>query len=148
MHGIDGRPLPCWISKAMPRLKESIRSTKAGQATKKYYVETATNEKLLLRIADISQYDKKKKEFEVMKRLAASGVPVSQPVEFGICDNGQRVYSLFTWCDGEEAEIVLPKLPETMQYVLGVTAGQILRKIHEILPKWSKNRGIPSLTEK
>jgi len=49
---------------------------------------------------------------------------------------------------GEEAEIVLPKLPETMQYVLGVTAGQILRKIHEILPKWSKNRGIPSLTEK
>jgi len=82
----------------MPRLKESIRSTKAGQATKKYYVETATNEKLLLRIADISQYDKKKKEFEVMKRLAASGVPVSQPVEFGICNNGQSVYSLFTWC--------------------------------------------------
>lgn len=105
---------------------------KGMSSDKKYYIETVTNEKLLLRIADISRYDKKKHEFEVMQRLAESGVPMSRPVDFGICDNGKSVYTLLTWCDGEEAETVLPKLPETMQYVLGVSAGRILRKIHDI----------------
>lgn len=105
---------------------------KGWSSDKKYYVETATNEKLLLRIADISQYDKKKSEFEMMKRLVGSGVPMSRPVDFGMCDNGNSVYSLFTWCDGEDAEMMLPKMSEAMQYELGVQSGKILRKIHNI----------------
>jgi aminoglycoside phosphotransferase (APT) family kinase protein len=105
---------------------------KGWSSDKKYYIETVTNEKMLLRIADISEYDKKRSEVEMMKRLAECGVPVSQPVDFGICDNGKSVYSLFIWCDGEDAEIVLPKMTETEQYVLGVKAGQILREIHDI----------------
>ena len=105
---------------------------KGMSSDKKYYIETTTNEKLLLRIADISRYDKKETEFEVMQRLAESGVSMPRPIEFGICDNGKSVYTLLTWYDGEEAETVLPKLPETMQYVLGVSAGRILRKIHDI----------------
>jgi aminoglycoside phosphotransferase (APT) family kinase protein len=99
---------------------------------KKYYIETMTNEKRLLRLADISEYDKKKSEFEIMKRLTECGIPMSQPVDFGICDNGKSVYSLFIWCEGEDAEIVLPKMTETEQYVLGLKAGQILREIHHI----------------
>lgn len=106
--------------------------TKGWSSDKKYYIETVTNEKLLLRIADISQYDHKKHEFEVMKRLADSGVPMSRPVDFRVCDNGQSVYTLLTWCDGEDAQMVLPKMTDTMQYHLGVAAGQILRKIHSI----------------
>lgn len=106
--------------------------TKGWSGDKKYYVETVTDAKMLLRMADISQYSKKKSEFEAMHRLAESGVPISRPVDFGICDNGQSVYMLITWCDGEDAEVVLPKLTETLQYHLGVRAGQILRKMHEI----------------
>jgi aminoglycoside phosphotransferase (APT) family kinase protein len=105
---------------------------KGWSSDKKYYVETVTNEKMLLRIADISEYDKKKSELEMMKRLAESGIPMSQPVDFGICDNGKSVFSLFKWCEGEDAEIVLPKMTETDQYVLGVKSGQILREIHNI----------------
>jgi aminoglycoside phosphotransferase (APT) family kinase protein len=105
---------------------------KGWSSDKKYYIETVRNEKMLLRLADISEYDKKKSEFEMMKMLAECGVPMSQPVDFGICDNGKSVYSLFIWCDGEDAEIVLPKMTETEQYVLGVKSGQILREIHDI----------------
>ena len=105
---------------------------KGWSSDKKYYIETLTNEKMLLRIADISEYDKKKSEFEMMKLLAESGLPMSQPVDFGICDNGKSVYSLFIWCDGEDAEIVLPKMTETEQYILGVKSGEILRVIHNI----------------
>ncbi len=106
--------------------------TKGWSSDQKYYIETVTNERWLLRIADISQYDHKKHEFEMMKRLAESGVPMSRPVDFGVCNNGQSVYSLSTWCDGEDAQAVLPKLTDTRQYHLGVTAGQTLRQIHSI----------------
>jgi serine/threonine-protein kinase len=105
---------------------------KGWSSDKKFYIEAEEGRKLLLRVADISQYNGKKYEFEMMKQVAALGVPMSQPVEFGTCDNGQRVYSLFTWCEGQEAEAVLPTLTETEQYVLGIKSGEILRKIHSI----------------
>lgn len=119
----------------IPALAQAVkieRITNGWSRDQKYYVETATKEKFLLRIAELSQYDKKKHEFEMMKRLAESGVPMSQPVDFGICDNGKRVYTLLTWCDGETAEIALPRMSEARQYQLGVAAGQILRNIHSI----------------
>ena len=83
-------------------------------------------------MADIAEYDRKKAEFEIITRLSALGVPMSQSVDFGICDNGQSVYSLLTWCEGEDAESVLPKLSDTEQYLLGVRSGEILRRIHTI----------------
>lgn len=99
---------------------------------KKYYIETVNDRKLLLRVADISEYDRKKTEYERMKQVAVLGFPMSQPVDFGICDNGKSVYSLLTWCDGEDAEIILPRLTETEQYTLGIKSGEILRWIHSI----------------
>lgn len=99
---------------------------------KKYYVETENGSKLLLRISDISEYDRKKAEFELVEKVAALDVPMSQPIDFGTCDNGESVYSLLTWCDGEDAEVILPRLTETEQYVLGIKSGKILRRIHSI----------------
>ncbi|MDR1560464.1 MAG: phosphotransferase [Clostridiales bacterium] len=58
------------------------------------------------------------------------GVPAPRHVDFGVCNGGKSVYQLLTWVDGEDAETVLPLLTETEQYVLGVRAGEILRKIH------------------
>ncbi len=99
---------------------------------KKYYIETSDGEKLLLRVADISEYDKKKAEYEMMEKVAALGVPMSRPIRFGTCNEGKSVYLLLTWCDGEDAETALPWLTETEQYVLGVQSGEILKKIHSI----------------
>ncbi len=99
---------------------------------KKYYIEDADGRRLLLRIADISQYNRKKIEFEMMKRVAALGVQMSQPLDFRVCNNGKSVYLLLTWCDGEEAEVILPHLTETEQYMLGIKSGKILRLIHSI----------------
>lgn len=105
---------------------------KGWSSDKKHYIETVANKKLLLRIAGILEYDKKNSEFEMMKRIAESGVSMSKPIDFGICDNGKSAYSLFTWCDGEDADIVLPKMTKTRQYELGVKSGLLLRKIHTI----------------
>ncbi len=106
--------------------------TKGWSSDKKYDVETVTGERLLLRTADYSEYERKKREFEMMKRLAETGIPMSQPLEFGMCNDGSSVYTLFTWCEGEDAEIVLPKLTDTEQYELGLKSGRYLREIHSI----------------
>ncbi|KAF0194055.1 MAG: hypothetical protein FD169_2047 [Bacillota bacterium] len=105
---------------------------KGWSSDKKYYIETTDRQKLLLRVSDISEYDKKRAEFEMMKQVAALGVPMSQPMDFGTCSQGKSVYSLLTWCDGEDAEVILPRLTEKEQYVLGIKAGEILRLIHSI----------------
>ena len=88
---------------------------KGYSSDKKYYIETADGQKLLLRVSDISEYDNKREEFEIIKQVAALGVPMSQPLDFGTCDQGQSVYSLLTWCDGEDAETILPGLTEDEQ---------------------------------
>ena len=115
---------------------------KGWSSDQKYYIETITGEKLLLRMADISCYDSKKAEFEIMKQVAILGVPMSQPLAFGICERGKKVYLLLTWCDGEDAQIILPQLTEANQYELGLKSGKILKLIHSLpapekQEKWS-----------
>ncbi len=105
---------------------------KGWSSDKKYYIETIEGKRLLLRVAEAALYGQKKAEFEIMKKVAALGVPMSQPIEFGMCDGEKNVYSLLSWCDGEDAEEILPRLTETEQYVLGLESGKILRTIHSI----------------
>jgi serine/threonine-protein kinase len=105
---------------------------KGWSSDKKYYIETNSGEHLLLRVADIGEYERKQAEFDMLKRVAELGVPASRPVDFGVCDGGKSVYQLLTWIDGEDADTVLPTLTEAEQYALGVKAGEILRKIHSI----------------
>ncbi|MFA7674226.1 MAG: phosphotransferase [Clostridia bacterium] len=99
---------------------------------KKYYIETVDNKKLLLRVSDISQYDRKKAEFEMMKRVYASGVPMSEPLDFGTCDSQKSVYILLSWCEGKSADEVLTGLQVHDQYMLGIRSGEILKLMHSI----------------
>jgi len=105
---------------------------KGWSSDKKYYIETSDGRHLLLRMSDISQYDRKKEEFETMKRFLTADILMSEPVDFGICDNGKSVYILLTWCEGDDAEKVLPLLPEIEQFALGLEAGKILRRINSV----------------
>ncbi|AKB25720.1 Aminoglycoside phosphotransferase [Methanosarcina sp. MTP4] len=98
----------------------------------KYYIQTTDGRKLLLRISDIRQYENKKWDFEAIKRLDKIDILMSRPIDFGICNNGQSVYSLLTWIKGEDARTVLPALSNKEQYQLGVKAGEALRIMHQI----------------
>lgn len=80
--------------------------------------------------SDISQHDTKQSEFNMMKQVASLGVPMCRPIEFGTCEEG--VYSIQSWIDGEDTEEVISGYSDTEQYVYGLEAGRILRKIHSI----------------
>lgn len=108
--------------------KEPIN--KGWSRDKKYCVTDENGTRYLLRVSDRAQYDAKQSGFDMMKQAALLGVPMCQPIEFGICEEG--VYSIQSWIDGVDAERVMPVYSDTEQYVYGVEAGRILRKIHSI----------------
>ena len=112
---------------------ESVQPVEKGWSSdKKYKIHTSEGEWLLLRLSDISQYDDKKKEYEVIEKYSRLGFPMSSPVEFGVCNGGDNVYMLLTWLEGQDLEEILPKLSKQEQYLLGRQAGEILRKIHSV----------------
>ena len=103
---------------------------KGWSSDKKYCVTDENGTRYLLRVSDIAQHDTKQSEFNMMKQVASFGVPMCQPIEFGVCDEG--VYSIQSWIDGEDAEEIIPVLSDTEQYVYGLEAGRILKRIHSI----------------
>ncbi|MFA5523403.1 MAG: phosphotransferase family protein [Tissierellales bacterium] len=116
---------------------------KGWSEDKKFYIKTTGGKELLLRLSDISQYEKKKREFESLRPLMNMDIFFTQPIDFGICNNGQSVYSLLTWIDGEDSGIILPKLEDKEQYMLGIRAGMYLKQIHSIpapkdQPDWAE----------
>lgn len=108
--------------------KEPINKGWSGD--KKYCVTDENGTRYLLRVSDIAQYDAKQSEFHMMKKVASLGVPMCQPIEFGICEEG--IYSVQSWIDGENAEQVMSDCSDAGRYAFGLEAGRILRKIHSI----------------
>ncbi|MBQ8415127.1 MAG: phosphotransferase [Clostridia bacterium] len=103
---------------------------KGWSGDKKYSVILKDGRKFLLRISSVEQYEKKKNEFELMTKVAELGIPMCEPIEFGITEEG--VYSLQGWIDGVDAESEANNLSESDQYFYGLEAGRILKQIHTI----------------
>lgn len=108
--------------------KEPINKGWSGD--KKYCVTDENGIKYLFRVSEPSQYEQKQAEFAMTKQVASLGIPMCQPLEFGICDEG--VYSIQSWIDGKDAEEIIPTLRDAEQYAYGLDAGKILRRIHSI----------------
>lgn len=105
---------------------------KGWSEDKKFYVKTKGENELLLRICDIRNYEKKKKEFEIVKQLNEKSLNMSRAIDFGICNNGKSVYSLYSWINGCDARENIDRLSKKEQYDLGVVSGKYLKEIHSI----------------
>ena len=116
---------------------------KGWSGDRKYYLEKKDGERFLLRVSDISSYETKQHEFEIMKKISAAGIKMSLPISFGICEEGKSVYLLLSWCDGEEAKEALYHLSDAEQNVFGRKAANVLKQMEAIdykLPsqEWSQ----------
>lgn len=114
------------------RWKSVERISKGWSSDRKYRVVTVDGRNLLLRVSGIEEYEKKKKEYDIVKKYSALGFPMSEPVDFGVCNGGKNVYMVLSWIEGRDLKEVLAGLPEYEQYRLGRKAGEILKKIHSI----------------
>jgi len=105
----------------------------------KYCAMTSDGTKYLLRISPMDRLERKEREFVRMRQVAALGIPMCQPIEFGWC--GEGVYSIQSWVEGKDAEGPLMTMDRKTQYRYGLDAGRILAKIHTIpapadVPDW------------
>lgn len=117
---------------------------KGWSGDQKFRVETREGAVFLLRICDLQRLERKRREFENMKKVAGLGIPMCRPVEFGICQEG--VYSMQSWIDGTDAEEAIAQMDEARQYGYGLEAGRILARIHTLpapvdAPDWAQRFG-------
>lgn len=114
---------------------------KGWSSDKKYCAATEDGAKYLLRISPKDRKKRAESTFRMQKKVAETGVPICVPIEFGRCKDG--VYTVQSWIDGRDAEEVIPLLPDSEQYALGLEAGRILKKIHSVpapkdQPDWER----------
>lgn len=117
--------------------KEPIRKGWSGD--QKFRAVTEEGAVFLLRLSPVEQLERKRREYENMRKVAELGIPMCKPLEFGVCANG--VYSIQSWIDGEDAEEAIMSMDADTQYRYGVDAGRILAKIHTVpasedAPEW------------
>ena len=93
----------------------------------------------LLRISEASEYERKKCEYEYLRQLSAAGLPVPECLGFEM--DGEHVYTLLSWVEGDEAEKALPRENADVQYDYGRQAGDILRRVHENSPEIDSEKG-------
>lgn len=96
----------------------------------KFYIEDLKGTKFLLRISNIDKLEEKKKEFYIIRKYNQLTFKMSQAIDMGICNNGQKIYMLLSWVEGQSMENVIKTLNEKEQYQLGLKAGKILKAIH------------------
>lgn len=125
----------------MERLKQEMEGRgyrilslieKGWSSDKKFLMSDREGSRLVLRVAAIGQLEQKQREFDFVSRVAALGVPTSQPVCLGVC--ADWVYMVLRWVDGEEMGQVLlgQSLSGEEQYRLGVQASRLLKQIHSL----------------
>ena len=103
---------------------------KGWSGDRKYCAVTSDGTKYLLRFSPVERLARKQREFETMEQLAALGIPMCLPIEFGTCAEG--VYSLQSWIDGSDAEAAVMSMAAPEQYRYGSESGRILAQIHSI----------------
>lgn len=123
------------------KCKQISPINKGYSGEKKYCVETFSGDKYLLRLADLSQYDRKKREFEMLKDLKE--INFTRPLHIGTYDKKNVAFTVYTWVEGKDLAEILPYLDEEQQYKLGYQSGLILNKFHSLeapldVPTWEE----------
>lgn len=109
---------------------QRIPIEKGWSGDKKFRAVTSAGKHCLLRISPPEKLERVKQQFTRMQTVAALGIPMCLPLEWGIC--GEGPYMIQSWIEGQDMEAVLPGLPRSQQYQYGLEAGRFLKAIHTI----------------
>ena len=118
-----------------------VRIDQGWSSDTKYRVVSSDGQELMLRIADADQLERKEFEYQCLERVAALGIVMPTPIEFGVSGAGTCVYTLLAWVTGTDAECALPSFTSAEKHELGAKAGAALAAIHSLdgeieAPSW------------
>ncbi|MBQ5833222.1 MAG: phosphotransferase [Clostridia bacterium] len=127
----------------MERITQKRLIRKGWSGDRKYRVRCA-GELCLLRVSSADRREHAEKVFRAMKRFFDLGIPMCEPLEMGVCEEG--IYALYSWIDGKDAEKALRRMSPEEQYAYGLEGGRILRRMHTLrapksTPSWEERFG-------
>lgn len=97
----------------------------------KYIVTDKAQRKFVLRISDISLYEKREKQFSLLNMLEPFNINCPKPISFGKLNDNQ-IYMLITYLEGVPASKYVRTISDKESYKLGIEAGKILKVIHSL----------------
>ena len=97
----------------------------------KYILEDGNGARYLLRLSNADLYEKKKDQFDLLKKIGRLGFNCSRPFEFGTAADG-TVYILLSYLEGEDGEAAVSAMTDEEAYRLGIEAGNYLRRLHSV----------------
>ena len=118
-----------------------------GFSTEKKWQVISEKGMFLLRSSQSNMIERKKEEFDLMSRLYRQGVKCNKPVFFFESTDKTRIYSLFSYLPGHDAETCINETTRSQQYKMGVRAGKDLKRINSVTSdtrtwykrKWKKH---------
>lgn len=121
------------IENYIPSLQgySSISHIKKGYANdSKFRVSLQDGRDYLLKIFDLKDFQSKQLEYNILQKMKLYNVKCSTPIEIGEISQKEIGYMILSYIDGDDAEEILPKNSEEVQYNIGFQAGQELLKMH------------------
>lgn len=122
-----------WLHK-IASLRTAVKMehiNKGFSEDEKYKVTLKDGEQVLLRVAGINEYVRKKEEFHILKEFRKLDVRSPKPIEVGKLEEMDRCYLILSYIEGEDGYDALPQLTESEQYEIGKRAGRDLRNMHQ-----------------
>ena len=123
-----------FLQKSIPYYEEwdSINFIDLGWSQDKKYLVTKNQTSYILRLFKSDKLTEKQVEFNFIKECHDI-IPCSKPIECGkVSDTSAYGYILLSYVEGETLEETIETFSTQKQYDLGVIAGKILKKIHEL----------------
>lgn len=98
----------------------------------KYHIYRKDNTDCLLAVYNsmFRQIDLKK--IELHNHILNNKVPTNDLISYGVCNNNRKFYILFSWINGTDLSKIVLEFSDNKQYELGLNAGQLLKRIHDI----------------
>ena len=113
------------------RILDSEKITSGFSKDEKIVLTDAFDRKYLLRISDKENLTKKHEQCILLKKLNEKKLPVPQPVQAGMLDDG-RCFILLTYLSGSNVAESFEYMKNNDIYETGVQTGRILKEIHSI----------------
>lgn len=108
------------------------RVTKGFSDDLKYLAIDNNDNKYFIRICSSNWKNKKLMEKRFLDRLQEFNFKKTICYECGLFNNGENVFSLYSWIDGEILKDKISKMSYQDKYVLGFKAGKILKQMHNV----------------
>ncbi|MDZ5473828.1 aminoglycoside phosphotransferase family protein [Bacillus sp. 31A1R] len=120
------------FQKKINQLKVNFKIDKGFSGEEKYCLSDQEGNQYLLRVCDIERLESAKNHFQLLQSVEALNIPMTRPIGLELIEKEQKVAMLLTYVEGVDGEESLSSHTEEEQYRIGLSAGEVLRKLHTI----------------